>query len=322
MTVGVLMIGRRFSRLTLLSLSLLLLLLFTLPFPARATQEYTKRTGKGCIFCHKESTGGQLRTVGFAYIRNGYHYPIPPRILEKAEALQTPVHKTIRFLVGYLHLLAAVIFFGAIFYIHIFVRPARLTGGIPRHERLLGLSCMATLALTGTYLTWVRIDRWEQFFNNTFGLMLFIKIVLFLTMVAVGVTAVTIVNRRMKQEAAAATAAPADTGEITREKVRAADGSEGRPAYIVYEGKVYDVSASPRWKEGRHFGKHAAGTDLTEALKGAPHGPEVLEQVILLGEVSAEAEPGRRPGAAQRIFVKMAYGNLVLVFLILACISV
>ena len=66
--------------------SFLLLLLFV--SSAHATQNYARRTGKGCIFCHQESTGGQLQTAGFAYIRNGYEYPIPERILMKAGALR------------------------------------------------------------------------------------------------------------------------------------------------------------------------------------------------------------------------------------------
>jgi hypothetical protein len=195
-----------------LSFLLVLLLSLLLSAPTAATQQYAEQTGKGCIFCHQESTGGQLKTVGFAYIRNGYQYPISERILAKSEALHSPFQKTLRFILGYLHLLAAVIFFGAIFYIHIFIRLARLVGGIPKYERLLGLSCMITLTLTGIYLTWVRIDRWEQFFNNTFGLMLFIKILLFLLMVAIGISAITVIHRRMQQETQTPFVAPRPTG--------------------------------------------------------------------------------------------------------------
>ncbi len=176
------------------------LLMALLPGRASATEEYARQTGKGCIFCHRESIGGPLGTVGFAYIRNGYRYPISQAALDKSTALQTPVHQVLRFLIGYLHLVAAVIFFGAIFYIHIFVRPTRLTGGIPKPERILGLSCMVVLTLTGGYLSWMRIDRWEQFFNNTFGLMLFIKILLFILMATIGLFAVTLIHGRLKAE--------------------------------------------------------------------------------------------------------------------------
>lgn len=136
-------------RTTLLFLSIALLICACYSSTTWAKEAYARNTGQGCIFCHQESTGGQLKTVGFAYIRNGYRYPISVAVLTKAESLQSPMHKTLRFIIGYLHLLAAVIFFGAIFYIHIFIRPTRLTGGIPKAERILGLSCMIILTLTG-----------------------------------------------------------------------------------------------------------------------------------------------------------------------------
>jgi predicted heme/steroid binding protein len=296
----------------------LLLVLGAFSQEVTATEAYGRKTGKGCIFCHTESSGGQLKTVGFAYIRNGYQYPIPPNILQKAEALQTPFQKTLRFFIGYLHLLAGVIFFGAIFYIHIFVKPTRLTGGIPKAERILGVSCMLALTLTGLYLTYVRIDRWEQFFNNTFGLMLFIKICLFATMVAIGLTAITIIHRHMGAEEKK----PVPQEPVSRSNLHHFDGSDDRPAYFIYQDDIYDVTGSDKWENGRHFGKHAAGSDLTAALEGAPHGVEVFDRIQHVGKVATAGEkpsPGR---PAQKIFVWMAYTNLVIIFLILVCISV
>jgi len=38
------------------------------------------------------------------------------------------------------------------------------------------------------------------------------------------------------------------------------------------------------------FGKHSAGSDLTNALEGAPHGPEVFEKVRYVGDIS-EKQP-------------------------------
>ncbi|MCK9274886.1 MAG: CopD family protein [Syntrophales bacterium] len=283
-----------------------------------ATEQYARETGKGCTFCHQEPTGGPLATTGFAYIRNGYRYPIPERILDKTASLTTPLHKTIRFIVGYIHLLAAVVFFGAIFYIHIFVRPTRFSGGIPTHERILGLSCMAALIATGIYLTWFRIDRWEQFFDNTFGFMLFIKIVLFAMMIILGLTAVTFLHRKMRQEAAGSSGAL--SGEITGQTLGRYNGSEGNPAYVAVDSRVYDVTASPKWRGGRHFGKHTAGADLTAALKGAPHGSEVFENIPVVKDLQ-EGEAKDLKGTAHRIFVVFAYVNLALVFLILVCIS-
>ena len=302
----------------LLLVSLLFIAAVVAPPATWAKEEYARKTGQGCIFCHQESTGGPLKTVGFAYIRNGYRYPISSTVLEKAERLQNPWHKALRFIVGYLHLLAAVIFFGAIFYIHIFVRPTRLSGGIPKPERLLGVSCMTLLTATGIYLTWTRMDRWEQFWDNTFGLMLSIKIGLFGLMIAIAMVAITIVHRKMRAES------PPSGGQetITRANLSQFDGTDGRPAYFVHADQIYDASQSPKWKGGRHFGKHTAGADLTEAIKGAPHGPEVLAKLRHLGTLAPAEAGAPKLAPARRAFVIMAYTNLVLIFLILACIGV
>ena len=297
------------------------LLFFFMSSPVLATEQYAAQTGKGCIFCHQESTGGALRTGGIAYINNGYQYPIPERILKKAEALQSPFHKTMRFIIGYLHLLAAVIFFGAIFYIHIFVRPVQLIGGIPKHERILGVSCMLTLAVTGLYLTWARISRWGQFFDNTFGLMLFIKILLFLLMVALGVIAITFIHRRMQQDVKRQKK-PRGGDAVTMADLAFFDGTKRKRAYVVYAKRIYDVTASSKWDKGRHFGRHSAGMDLTEELKGAPHGPEVFEKVRYVGEIAKAGDTAQGLTRAQKAFIKMAYANLVIIFLILGCISI
>ena len=285
------------------------------------SDQYAASTGKGCSFCHQEPNGGPLKTVGFAYIRNGYRYPIPDRVLEKAHSLHSSFHRTLRFIIGYLHLLAATVFFGTIFYIHIFIGPRKLTGGIPKPERILGVSCMGVLTFTGTYLTWIRIDKLEQFFTNIFGLMLFIKIALFALMLAIGITAITVIHRKMKKK----TEIPEqdlDTSEITFANLSRFDGSSGRPAYIAYQNRVYDVTQSPKWSDGRHLGKHIAGADLTEAIKGAPHGEEVLERVPFKGKISQGESLAQVPGRAKKAFVAMAYVNLVIIFLILGCISV
>ncbi|MEM1514818.1 MAG: cytochrome b5 domain-containing protein [Candidatus Bathyarchaeia archaeon] len=71
--------------------------------------------------------------------------------------------------------------------------------------------------------------------------------------------------------------------EFTEEELAKYDGKNGRPTYIAYDGKVYDVSTSFLWKDGRHQVIHTAGTDLTEALKQAPHSEEVLKKFPIVG---------------------------------------
>jgi predicted heme/steroid binding protein len=71
--------------------------------------------------------------------------------------------------------------------------------------------------------------------------------------------------------------------KFTLEELKQYDGKEGRPAYIAFRGKVYDVTDNYLWTNGDHQGEHAAGKDLTEVMVNAPHGEENLERVKLIG---------------------------------------
>ena len=75
---------------------------------------------------------------------------------------------------------------------------------------------------------------------------------------------------------------------FTRAQLSAHDGDRG-PAYVAYERRVYDLSASGEWRLGLHRNLHWAGQDLTGALADAPHGPENLERFPVVGELADEA---------------------------------
>ncbi len=73
--------------------------------------------------------------------------------------------------------------------------------------------------------------------------------------------------------------------KVTKQELEANDGKNGKPAYIAYQGKVYDVSDSSFWMEGEHMGMHNAGRDLTEELDMAPHRDENFARVKLVGDL-------------------------------------
>lgn len=75
--------------------------------------------------------------------------------------------------------------------------------------------------------------------------------------------------------------------EVDEKTLAEADGREGRPAWVAWQGRVVDVTASRRWPEGLHMRRHRAGADLTADLAAAPHGPEVLERFPQVGVVAA-----------------------------------
>jgi predicted heme/steroid binding protein/uncharacterized membrane protein len=90
---------------------------------------------------------------------------------------------------------------------------------------------------------------------------------------------------------------------FTLEEIKASTGAAGQPAYVVYQGRVIDVSASPLWPAGHHMGRHQAGRDLTGEITAAPHGPEILERYPEVGFLRTAA-PGdtRVPASLARLF--------------------
>lgn len=73
--------------------------------------------------------------------------------------------------------------------------------------------------------------------------------------------------------------------KITRQELEANNGKDGKPAWIAYQGKVYDVSESSFWLDGEHMSMHNAGKDLTEDLEMAPHREENFSRVKYVGEL-------------------------------------
>ncbi|MFB3888673.1 MAG: twin-arginine translocation signal domain-containing protein [Candidatus Bathyarchaeia archaeon] len=80
------------------------------------------------------------------------------------------------------------------------------------------------------------------------------------------------------------------TRRFTLTDLQQFDGLDGRPLYVVYKGRVYDLSTSRLWLQGRHMGMHTRSENLTETIKGAPHGEETILRFPTVGEL-AEVAP-------------------------------
>lgn len=86
------------------------------------------------------------------------------------------------------------------------------------------------------------------------------------------------------------------------------NGENGNPVYVVYKGKVYDITGSKLWRNGMHMKRHHAGRDLTVDIQGAPHEPDVLErypQVGTLKKEVAEVTEIHIPAALDRLLEKV-----------------
>jgi len=66
-------------------------------------------------------------------------------------------------------------------------------------------------------------------------------------------------------------------------ELKKCNGKNGIPVCFAFEGKVYDVSESFLWQQGKHMVLHNAGEDLSEYLKDAPHGEELLARFSIVG---------------------------------------
>ena len=74
---------------------------------------------------------------------------------------------------------------------------------------------------------------------------------------------------------------------FTVEELAAFDGKEGRPAYVAYSGKVYDVTGSVMWENGEHEDEHSAGVDMTDDMDFAPHIEDVLGPFPVVGTIES-----------------------------------
>ena len=286
-----------------------------IPLQSSATTEYARQTGFECKECHIQAIGGgPLTKAGEQFVADmkiqGLYRPL------------TTMQKIIRFLIGYIHLLTAVAWFGTILYVHILLKPAYAAKGLPRGELILGWMSIIIMSVTGTLLTIARIPSWNVFYTTRFGILLSIKIILFLIMASTAVIVTFFIGpklrKKLKEQRDKHTGA--DNKDFSIEALDAFDGKEGRPAYIAYKGSVYDVTPSKLWKDGSHLRKHSAGNDLTDILKTAPHGEEKILSMKKVGELKSADEATLRP-FHERVFYFFAYMNLVFVFLIIFVIA-
>jgi len=62
------------------------------------------------------------------------------------------------------------------------------------------------------------------------------------------------------------------------------NGQDKEEVWIAFQGKIYDVTHSRYWKNGKHY-EHFAGQDLTQELSHAPHTTWVFKHLTVIGEL-------------------------------------
>jgi len=302
------------DRLKIVSFRSLLVLAFSIfllmPSSGFCTTEHAGQTGKVCSDCHVDPTGGGKLT------KDGAAFKDDLRIKEQYRDL-SPFQRIVRFIIGYFHTLTAIMWFGTILYVHIVLKPAYAAGGLPKSELRLGWMSIIIMAVTGMLLSISRVPSWQLLFHTRFGILLTIKIILFLVMVSTAVFVTFVVGPKLRRKKQFDSIQ--NPKELTIDQLSQFDGNEGRPAYVSHRDIIYDVSVSKLWKSGSHFNKHAAGQDMTDVLKTAPHTEDKLLSMPVVGKLLAEAK--QKKPLQMRIFYFFAYMNLFLIFSIVFIIS-
>ncbi len=302
---------------TFWTLLITLILFSCMPFQAVATEALAEKTGKECQHCHLDpSGGGELTAVGAGYLLS-LQAPDDKDQGEVKTNLSSALNRLFKFVVGYIHMLFGFFWFGTILYVHLILKPAYASKGLPRGEVKLGLLSIVVMAISGTILTLYRVPSFDFFFVTRFGFLLFIKICLFLLMGGSAFFVVFFIGPRLKKKQTA----PKLTGEtMTEEELGFFDGQQGRKAYFAYQGRVYDATESRLWKNGTHMARHNAGVDLTAVLSQAPHGDDKVSALPVVAALATETVPTSRFDH-KKVFIYMAYMNLINVFLIILILS-
>lgn len=74
------------------------------------------------------------------------------------------------------------------------------------------------------------------------------------------------------------------TEKYTKQQLALRNGVDKPEIWVAFKGKIYNVSDSRLWRNGKHY-EHWAGQDLTEELADAPHTDSVFERFPCIGEL-------------------------------------
>lgn len=77
------------------------------------------------------------------------------------------------------------------------------------------------------------------------------------------------------------------TGELpeyTRQQLALRNGQDREEVWVAYQGRIYDVTKSRLWKDGKHY-EHWAGQDLTGEFSDAPHTEYVFDKFKVIGRL-------------------------------------
>lgn len=258
---------------------IILILILFIP-PTVAIPEYASDTGQSCSTCHVDPAIGELNDRGKAY---SLDHTWPPGEVSSTQRIMLSF-------AGFIHLLAAMILVGSMVFVHIIHTPGALAvSGVPKNELKLGWTSLIFIAMSGIYLTVNRFHDLDGLLNTGPGKLIVGKIILYSIMITFASLLTFVINKKLKSASHHHPLANEIDNEMTLEELEKHNGSSDK-SFVAYGSIIFDVSNSRLWKEGIHVRKHKAGTDLTLAIREAPHGPQVLDQFKAVARVITEHE--------------------------------
>ena len=198
--------------------------------PGNTTEEYADTTGATCEACHIDSLGGgELTEIG-----KGYLLSVSPKTLQKDKE-RGAASRVIKLIFLYIHITTAFLWFGTILYVHLVLKPAYASKGLPSGEVKVGIVSMIIMAITGIVLTYYKVPSLSLLFSSNFGLLLLAKIIIFTIMVSSAIFVVFVIGPKLRKRK---NLQSASSENLTIEELANFDGEEGRPAYFAYKGKI------------------------------------------------------------------------------------
>ncbi len=288
---------------TLKNIIIFLVLLFSTVL--YATPQFAQKTGQKCAACHVDPAGGgKLTNVGRGYKLS----------LQKSNISQEKYSKSyFKLFMLFIHIFTAIFWFGTILYVHLILKPKYVAKGLPPSEMKVGMISILVMAVTGTYLTLTKIHSFEMFYTSTFGMLLGIKIVLFMIMTLSALYVILFIAPKLKDKGKKEI--DHKYKDMSLNHLALYNGKDGAPVYIGFKGKIYDVSNSNKWKNGEHMKKVHAGEDLTQIISQAPHGEEKVFAMPVVGEL-LQNDNKNETSLHTKVFYFMSYMNLTIVFMI------
>lgn len=289
--------------------------------PAAALPEFSADTGKDCTYCHV-TPGGPVNSNGEAFRDNAFRLPSsttsnsgttsptagePPG--DGQPATVGPVlsyGRWLRALFLWGHILAVIVWLGAITTVFLVQRLQIAAAGIPRGYLRLALPALSIVGITGVLLTLGSISGAGTLWEARWGALLLTKIAIYVVLVVIAATATLVINPRLK-----------GLVDVKRRPGRSQEQfkAQGRVT-VLYRGRVYDITGSRLWPEGRHARQHDAWQDLTASLADAPHGADVLERFTVIEDADQDRTP-----LPMRLYLGLSLVSIVLILAVVLVVA-